>query len=444
MAELEPQPSTTVLAGQRELRSRRYRVTVIDGPDAGASVVGAGRELAIGTASANDLVLTDPAVSRHHVAITATPRGHAVRDLGSTNGTLLDGVMIETAYAAPNAVIAIGATRLRFEPLGDEETEPLSSESRWGRALGTSPAMRRIFALLPRLAESDASVLLEGETGTGKSLLASALHEASPRARGPFMVVDCGSIPPNLIESELFGHEKGAFTGAAAMRVGAFEAARGGTLFLDEIGELPLEMQPKLLRALEDRTIKRIGGNESIRLDIRIIAATNRDLRHEINRGRFRSDVYYRLNTVRLRIPPLRERREDVALLVLHFYTQLAPLDGAPAAELIADLARHDWPGNVRELRTAVERIVLLGDPTVWRELSEPGDETAPRPPTSGTSFRAAKERAIADWEREYLRELITAHGGNISRASRAGRMDRNHLRELLTRHRLRVDDDRE
>jgi DNA-binding NtrC family response regulator len=308
--------------------------------------------------------------------------------------------------------------------------------------------MRRIFAMLPRLAESDATILLEGETGTGKGLLASAIHEASPRARGPFTVVDCGSIPPNLIESELFGHEKGAFTGATSARVGAFELARGGTVFLDEIGEMPLDMQPKLLRALEDRLIKRIGGSEQIQLDIRIIAATNRDLRSEINRGRFRSDVYYRLNTFRIRVPPLRERRGDIPLLVAHFYSQLAPTGDAPPAELLADLARHDWPGNVRELRSAVERTVLLGDPNVWREISDdhtPDPVVAPAAEDArfvgGMSFRAAKELAVAAWEREYVRALAANHGGNLSRAARAVRMDRNHLRELLVRHHIRSEE---
>jgi DNA-binding NtrC family response regulator len=257
-------------------------------------------------------------------------------------------------------------------------------------------------------------------------------------------VLDCGSIPPTLIESELFGHDKGAFTGAATARVGGFEAAHGGTVFLDEIGEMPLDMQPKLLRAIEDRVVKRIGGNDQVRLDIRIVAATNRDLRSEINQGRFRSDLYYRLNTFRLRIPPLRERRDDIALLVAHFYRQLAPTGDPPPADLIADLVRHDWPGNVRELRAAVERAVLLGDPAVWSALSGDAPAAAAADPgqfDDSASFRAAKERAVAAWEREYVRSLIARHDGNLSRAARAVRMDRNHLRELLRRHRISADE---
>jgi DNA-binding NtrC family response regulator len=433
---------TTDVAGTAELRFPRYRLTAIDGPDRDRAIDGGGAELAIGTAPANTMILSDPAVSRHHVAITPTPRGHLIRDLGSTNGTLVNGVAVEGAYLAPGAVIAIGRSRLRFDVVGGEDRAVLSADTRWGRALGTSEAMRRIFAVLPRIAESDSTILLEGETGTGKGLLAEAIHEASPRAAGPFVVLDCGAIPPSLIESELFGHEKGAFTGAAAARIGGFEAARGGTIFLDEVGELPLDMQPKLLRALEDRVVKRLGGNDPVRLDIRIIAATNRDLRSEINQGRFRSDLYYRLNTFRLRIPPLRERRDDIALLVAHFHRQLSPAGDPPPAELLAELTRHDWPGNVRELRAAVERTVLLGDPTVWRSLSEDapvsaGDERF----ADGTSFRAAKERAVAAWERDYVRALIARHDGNLSRAARAVRMDRNHLRELLRRHRITADD---
>ncbi|MGE0401911.1 MAG: sigma 54-interacting transcriptional regulator [Kofleriaceae bacterium] len=430
----------------RESRYQRYRVVVIDGPDRDAAAIGDEDELAIGTAPGNQLVLADPSVSRHHVSIVPTSRGHRIRDLGSTNGTQVNGVGIERAFLANGAIISIGATRLRFEALDVAARAKPSADDRFGQALGSSEAMRRIFAVLPRLAASDATILLEGETGTGKGLLACAIHEGSSRAKGPFIVVDCGAIPPNLIESELFGHEKGSFTGATTSRIGAFEAARGGTVFLDEIGELPLEMQPKLLRALEERLIKRIGGNEQIKLDIRILAATNRDLRVEINAGRFRSDVYYRVNTVRLRVPPLRERREDIAMLAAHFYRQLDPAGGEPPAELIVDLARHDWPGNVRELRAAIERSVLLGDPAVWAAIAdaEAGAQTAAPPAaavvTEGMSFREAKERAVASWERDYVRALVTAHGNNLSKAARAVRMDRNHLRELLVRHKVTTD----
>jgi DNA-binding NtrC family response regulator len=425
---------TKILA--RELRFARYRLVVLDGAEAGRAIDASEDEVSIGTAKGNTLVLSDPAVSRHHVAIVSTPRGHLVRDLGSTNGTLINGVSVERAYLASNAVITVGDTRLRFDVLGTDESAALSPDAKWGRAIGASSEMRRLFAMLPKIADSDATLLLEGETGTGKSLIASAVHERSPRASGPFVVVDCGAIPPNLIESELFGHEKGAFTGAFAARAGAFESAAGGTVFLDEIGELPLDMQPKLLRAIEDRVVKRVGRNESTPLDIRLIAATNRDLRLEINKGRFRSDLYYRLNTIRVRVPPLRERREDIPLLVAHYYEEMG--GGEPPASLLADFARHDWPGNVRELRAAVERAVLLGDPMVWQGLS---DDAAPARADENMSFREAKERAVGHWERDYVRALIAQHQGNISRAARAVRMDRNHLRELMVRHGIKPED---
>jgi two-component system response regulator GlrR len=302
-----------------------------------------------------------------------------------------------------------------------------------------------VFALLEKVAPTEATVLLEGETGTGKELFAEAIRQGSPRARGPFVIIDCGTIPANLIESELFGHMRGSFTGATADRAGAFEAADGGTLFLDELGELPLDMQPKLLRALENRTIKRIGSTQQTKIDVRVIAATNRDLRAEVNRGNFRADLYYRLNVVRVKIPPLRERREDIALLVSHFYGQLAGEDDAsPPAELINELARHSWPGNVRELRSAVQRAVLLGN-AQWRDLTDPGvvpalegafdhDYTIP--------FRIAKERAVASWEKGYVAGLVRDNLGNLSRAARAVRMDRNHLRELLRKYGIAKDDD--
>jgi DNA-binding NtrC family response regulator len=438
--------STRALSRSRgELRLERVRIGVVAGPDRGGTCEDGPDEITVGTDRGNDLVLTDPAVSRHHFAVAATPRGTLIRDLGSTNGTVVDGVRVERAYLRPGSVITIGQTELRVEPAG-ETTETLSAADGWGHALGASPAMRRIFALLPRIAASDATVLLEGETGTGKSLLAAAIHEASGRAARPFVTLDCGAIPPTLIESELFGHEKGSFTGATASRIGAFEQAAGGTLFLDEIGELPLEMQPKLLRALEERAVKRVGGNETIRLDLRLIAATNRDLREEVNRGRFRSDLFYRLATLRLRVPPLRERREDIPLLIAHFYSQFAPGEDPPA-ELITDLTRQDWPGNVRELRAAVERVVLLDDPAVWADITvgnAPVDGAPPSPAGAddGMSFRAAKERAVAEWERGYVRLLVQRHGGNLSRAARAVRMDRNHLRELMRRHGVEVGEE--
>jgi DNA-binding NtrC family response regulator len=416
---------------------RRARYEVVSGPDRGLQGVTEQAELTIGTDRSCDIVLTDPTVSRHHLALTSGPDGLRLRDLGSKNGTRVGRMLVESATLLGAAIVEIGATAIRFDAHRDDGSEPMAESDSWGRVLGQSAAMRRIFAVLERVAPSDATVLLEGETGTGKTLVADAIHQASPRAGKPFMVVDCGALAPSLIESELFGHERGAFTGAHEPRAGAFEAAGGGTVFLDEVGELPLDMQPKLLRALDDRAVKRIGSNAPVRIDVRVIAATNRDLRVEVNRGGFRPDLFYRLNTVRIRIPPLRERPEDLAVLVGHFHRQFR--GGDPAPELVAAMSRLSWPGNVRELRSAIERAVLLDDPAMWPEA---GPDPAGQAFDASLPFRAAKERVVATWERRYLADLLAETGGNLSRAARLARMDRNHLRELTRRYKLTAGDD--
>jgi DNA-binding NtrC family response regulator len=434
----KPPAATVPLHTGAEVRFRRIVVQVEEGDDMGKWAASGGEELAIGSAAGNDLVLTDATVSRHHCSITARADGFVLRDLASMNGTFLGGFRIETAYLKHGASLRVGRTKLRFQQLEEEIREPLSEADRFGTVLGRSAPMRRIFALMPKLAASDTTLLIEGETGTGKGLLARAIHEAGPRAQLPFVVIDCASIPATLVESELFGHMRGSFTGAHADRPGAFEAASGGTVFLDEIGELPLDMQPKLLRALEDRRVKRIGGTQPVELDVRVIAATNRDLRAEVNRGGFRADLYYRLHIAHLRVPPLRDRREDIELYVHHFFEQLAPDEPSPPRELVASLARQDFPGNVRELRAAIERAVLLGAESL--APAGPGDDRAALDAPAfdpSTSFRVAKERAMAAWERAYLRDLLEACHGNISKAARVARMDRNHLRELLRRRGL-------
>jgi DNA-binding NtrC family response regulator len=432
--------STNLLHGNiREFRFQRFALRVIDGLDRGREYVcDSAADVSVGTADSNGLILTDPTVSRHHFTLQVTPEGVLLRDLDSTNGTTLSGFRVVTAYLQTGAVIAVGMTKLRYDELAEQLDEPLSEHNHFGRALGSSVAMRRLFSQLQRIAPTDATVLLEGETGTGKGVIAEGIHAASPRAAGPFVVVDCGSIPPQLIESELFGHMRGAFTGATRDREGAFESATGGTVFLDELGELPLELQPKLLRALEERTVKRVGSHEPIKLDVRVIAATNRNLRQAVNRGTFRADLYFRLNILRFEIPSLRERRADIPLLIEHFFQQLVGNPGAtPPADLVQHLSGFDWPGNVRELRNVVERAVLMQDARLWQELTS---ETASAGDVhyrfdEALSFRAAKERAMSQWERWYVAELLARNGGNTSKASRAARMDRTHLRELLRKY---------
>ena len=431
-------PTTTEPISIDTFAFRRFRVTVSVGPDSGLSRVADEPEFSIGTSPSNQLVLTDPTVSRHHCVIESTGRGFRLKDLGSTNGTRLGAIHVEAVSLTQEATFQLGTSYIKFEPLDETVSAPLSSGVTFGSVLGRSPAMRRIFAMLPRIATSDSTVLIEGETGTGKTLLAEAIHHSSPRKNGPFVVVDCASIPPTLVESELFGHERGSFTGAHTQHRGAFEQASGGTIFLDEIGELPLDVQPKLLRVIEHRAIRRIGGGQPIPLDVRVMAATNRDLRQEVNAGGFRTDLYYRLNVVRILVPPLRERREDVPLLIEHFYRQFAregDMSGPPRA-LIDSLARNPWQGNVRELRAAVERALLLGDPGAFGEQTEaPAADALPDLPVDLTvPFRVAKQRVLDHFERIYLTEILRRAHGSVTRAARLGRMDRNYLRERLRR----------
>jgi DNA-binding NtrC family response regulator len=412
-----------------ELRYRRFRLSVEAGPQRGETVVSDGEELSIGSARGNHLVLADDAVSRHHCVLRVSDQGVWLRDLDSTNGTQVEGHRVGSLRLKSGTGFRVGRTTLRFERLSEEVSEPLSRLESFGSLLGKSSALRRIFAMLPRIAASETTVLLEGETGTGKTLVASAVHEASPRAGGPFVVVDCGTIAATLAESHLFGHKRGAFTGATESRAGAFEAADHGTLFIDEVGELPLALQPKLLRALEQREVTPLGSTEPRRVDVRVVAATNRDLREEVNHGRFRADLFYRLAVVRLCIPPLRERPEDVELYARHFFSELG--DGAAPPPALLEVWKHQrWSGNVRELRSAVERALLFGEaaPASQRGVAGPA-----------VSFREAKERVVESFERSFLGDLIARHGGNLSQAARAAKMDRNHLRELLRRYRIEV-----
>jgi two-component system, NtrC family, response regulator GlrR len=422
--------STHLLEAPTEVVFRGFRVVPLV---AGASpVTTRGALMTIGAAPGCDVVLDHPAVSRHHCELEVTRNGLRVSDLGSKNGTFVDGIRIERAYVTAGRIIAAGPIELRVELVDDVHREPLEPGDHLDDLLGASTAMRLVFAKIARVAVSAAAVLLEGETGTGKSKIARSIHRLSPRAEGPYVVVDCTAIPETLFESELFGHEKGAFTGAHALRIGALEAAHGGTVFLDEIGELPAAMQPKLLRVLEDRTIKRVGSNDDRVVDVRFMAATNRDLRTEVNAGRFRADLFYRLDTVRIRVPALRERASDIAQLASHFWAQLAPGETVPAA-LVSRMLRRPWPGNVRELRAVVERAVVLGlDEALPAEV----DDAAP---THAGSYAAAREQKLAEFERTFVADLIAKHGGNLSAAGREAGIDRNHLRRLARKHGVKL-----
>ncbi len=326
-----------------------FRVSVVDGAPAKSWDATSSR-CTIGSQEGNDLQLEDRAVSRFHCEIAIDGPLAKVRDLGSKNGTSVDGVRVVEAFLRSGSLIRVGAVTLRFDLLENVSRVPISQNTEFHGLVAGSTAMRMALALIERAAASDMTVLLEGETGTGKGKAAEAIHRGSARAKKPFLVVDCGAIPANLLESELFGHERNAFTGAGDRRIGAFEEASGGTIFLDEIGEMPIELQAKLLRVLESKEIRRLGSNQHQKVDVRIIAATNRDLRAEVNEGRFRADLYFRLAVLRIPLPPLRSRQEDLPALAAELLSQIGASDDAKQAlltpEMLKGLTRAAWPGS--------------------------------------------------------------------------------------------------
>ncbi len=440
----------------QSLMVRRFRLVVASGPDRGRSFEAEGDRVAVGTVPGADLVLTDRTVSRIHMEVAAREEGFLLRDLGSTNGTWLEGYRVKEVYLRDGARLGLGQSEVVFQVGEGESDHALSASDRFGPLVGASPPMRRLFATLARVAPTDATVLVQGETGTGKELVARGLHEHSPRRGAPFVVVDGGSLPASLVESELFGHEKGAFTGAAGSRLGAVAEADGGTVFLDEIGELPLDLQPKLLRVLESREVRRVGANAPRKVDVRVVAATNRDLREAVNRGTFRADLYYRLAVVTVSLPPLRERDGDVPLLARRFLDDLEERLGRRfeiSDGTLARLARLPWHGNVRELRNFVERSVFLAEDGRLATSSslEPGvlpDPAGPGPgagaPAPGPAvetelpYKVAKSRWTDHFEEVYLAALLDRCGGNVSKAAREAEMDRAYLFRLLRRYGLK------
>jgi transcriptional regulator with GAF, ATPase, and Fis domain len=408
-----------------------------------------GEGLRIGKAPDNDLVLPDDTVSRHHCVLTPRADGVEVRDLDSTNGTKVQGARVTEAVVQAGAVLKVGEVEVALRPAVRTAEVMPSERTSFGGAIGRSLAMRTVFGILERIAPTDATVLLEGETGSGKDVLARAIAAESPRAGKPFVVVDCGAVSYSLIESELFGHERGAFTGAVAARQGAFELAEGGTLFLDEIGELPLDVQPKLLRVLETRELRRVGGNRTIKADVRVIAATKRNLKREIEAGKFREDLFFRLAVVPITVPPLRARRDDVPMLVEY----ILKASGAAASgltvgpEALQSIAAHDWPGNVRELRNVIERSVYLARAVGQTHLdvvslpTHGGGSSDALTFEPGKSYRDTRARFEADFERRYVKWLLARHAGNVSAAARDAKMDRKHLYDMAKKHGLRGSD---
>jgi DNA-binding NtrC family response regulator len=426
------------------LMVQRASLEVTRGPDKGASLELEGSPVRIGSGPDCELQLHDPAVSARHLSIAPTATGFLLRDLGSTNGTFVDGYRVEGLYLPKSAQIDLGQTRLRFATSKEELEIPLSKRTRFGDLLGHSQAMRQVFAILEKVADSDCTVLIEGESGTGKELAARALHAASSRRGGPMVAVDCGSLPPTLIESELFGHAKGAFTGAASARAGLFEEAEGGTLFLDELGELPLDLQPKLLRLLETRSVRRLGEVQPRAIDVRLVAATNRNLAREVAEKRFREDLYFRLGVIRVRMPSLRERREEIPRLAAHFMAQLGrdPSQG-PEPSVMAMLEGYHWPGNVRELRNVIERLVLLPgmQPAFYVDGMSAASSEAPAPTADPTDlsqgFHEGKRVCTERFERDYLARQLARCKGNISELARVAGLSRQSCHRLLARYGL-------
>jgi two-component system response regulator GlrR len=416
--------------GHDVLVVRCGRVKVVRGPDKGQQVhLGGQTTLSMGTDPDAGLRLTDDSVSRAHAELRLEAEGYVLRDLGSTNGTRIEGLRVREVMLNEKARFSLGETDLEFSLIDEELHHDLAQTDRFGSVLGRSPLMRALFATLARAAESEATVLIEGETGTGKQAIAESLHRASGRKAGPFIVIDCSSIPPNLIEAELFGHAAGAFTGATKAREGAFVAAAGGTLFLDEIGELPLETQSRFLRVLEERQVKPVGQTDYVPVDFRILAATHRDLERLVADGKFRSDLYYRLAVVRVGVPALRAHPEDIPLLSRHLVRQLRA-DADPAKlltdGLIAAFQSHPWPGNVRELRNAIERVLALG----------PAAGLPGAAPTPG-DYHQEKRLAIDRFEQMFCERLLAQAGGVVTRAAEAAGISRQLFHRILQKHNL-------
>ena len=438
--------TTDILPRIPSLAFAEVELRVTEGPDKGATFTLDTGATRVGTAPTCSVKLTDPSVSRVHCEIRVDPGSVRITDLGSTNGTFVDSVGVRDAILHAGCSVRVGGTTLLVAMGAEPITMLLPERDHFGGVVGKSTAMRRVYDLLERVAPTDSTLLIRGETGTGKEMIARAIHAASKRAAGPFVAVDCGAIAETLIESELFGHVRGAFSGATADRRGLFEEADKGTIFLDEIGELPLQSQPKLLRALELREVRRVGGNTPKQLDVRVIAATHRPRAASVNEGTFREDLYYRLAVFEVTLPPLRERREDVPLLAQHFFEAITGETKPLPAEALEAIANRSWPGNVRELKNFIERSACLGWAAEW---TGEAPAQAPVPAVEGlvrTDLHLSDARAI--WSRQfeslYCVALLRRTGGNVTRAAELAGISRRSFHLLLADKHLRssTDDD--
>jgi transcriptional regulator with GAF, ATPase, and Fis domain len=451
---------TAAFDGDTVLRLTQYRLVVVGPGGESATHPFKARVVVIGSSPDAELPLDDRQVSRQHCQVEIDARGYRLRDLGSKNGTYLGPVRVNDCYLEPGLSFRVGEHQLTFE-LGHEQVEiQLSGRDRFGALLGQSLAMREVFGVLGRVAPTDATVLVEGESGTGKELAAEALHEHSPRRGGPLVVFDCSAVPRDLVESELFGHVRGAFTGAVADKKGAFERADGGTLFLDELGELPLDLQPKLLRVLDSGQVRRVGGANALQCNVRVVAATNRNLQREVEEGNFREDLFYRLAVIRVVLPPLRKRPEDIPLLVQYFLDGLARSSGRSDLQVsfstMEKLKRHRWPGNVRELRNFVERAAVLAEgdrvETRFLKLGQRGADTATNEGLpeglagdiridEDLPFKDAKNRLVEAFEVAYWTRLLERTGGNVSKAARVAGVHRKSVEYIMKKLDLTRED---
>jgi transcriptional regulator with PAS, ATPase and Fis domain len=445
--------------GKRQLHLRRLRLHVVEGSDKGLTAQLENDVVRIGTKEGNHLRLTDDTVSRNHAEIVRDPTGILLRDLGSTNGTFVGPVRVKEVYLGEQRRFRVGRTEIEFTPQDEVIDIVPTTATRFQGLVGRSVSMREVFSVLERIARTELTVLVTGETGTGKELVSRAIHQASNRRNGPFVVFDCGAVARNLVESELFGHEKGAFTGAVAPRAGVFEQAHGGTIFIDELGELPIELQPALLRVLEQREVRRVGDRKVRPVDVRVVAATNRDLQQLVAEGQFRQDLYYRLAVVEVALPPLRERREDFGLIVSTIL-ETAPFEHhvkGLTSEVERVFQAWHWPGNIRELRNVLLRAIpfcngeyvdldalpeaLRGSAEIQVDDDQMTEEVQLSPtgelviPTAELSFKEAKDQLMESFERYYLEDLLQRAEGNLSKAARLAGVDRKTIARMLKRH---------
>jgi transcriptional regulator with GAF, ATPase, and Fis domain len=452
---LEPQTVEVNLGAISDLlHIETCKLVIVDGAGQGTELVVHKPIVRLGANERNDLVLKDDTVSRFHCEIRRVQDEYLLVDRQSTNGTFVGKMRIREAFLYPNCEILIGNSLVRFVPQVEElRIYPINQKS-YGDIIGGSECMHDVYGLIDKVAPSELSVVIEGETGTGKELAARAIHQFSQRAKGPLVIFDCSAFPENLLESELFGHEKGAFSGALRTHRGVFERAESGTIFFDELGEMSPRLQPKFLRALESGEIRRVGGERTIKTDVRVVAATNRNLASMVDDGTFRQDLFYRLAKVTLRLPPLRERLDDVQPLAMYFLKKLRESNphlnhiAGFSDDALSVMVEYDWPGNVRELRNIVERSATFCETNQIEPSDLPEDLRArlggalKKSPgtghlkiTPGTGLKEAKERMVSDFEQDYLLSLLERHNMNISRVAREAGIDRRHVYRLMKKY---------